>query len=127
MIESASSVIPTSLASSLEPELIKETNNKLGDIHWFRTDWQRSGAATGFAKWRDGSAETQDVVIKFPVIERELRWTRCMQEVNDVAPKLFASGEQSNGYDLAWMIIERFPVGPLGKQWESTKVTRFKG
>ncbi len=125
MIESASSVIPTSLASSLEPVLIKETNNKLGDIHWFRTDWQRSGAATGFAKWRDGSAETQGVVIKFPVIERELRWTRCMQEANDVAPKLFASGEQLNGYDLAWMIIERFPVGPLGKQWESTNIQRI--
>ncbi len=125
MIESASSMIPSSLASSLEPVLIKQTDNRLGDINWFRTDWQRGGAATGFAKWQDEDNKVQEVVIKLPVVERELRWTRCMQNAKGVAPILFASGSQLNGYDLAWMIIERFPVGPLGKHWEKTNIDRI--
>lgn len=125
MIESAKSMIPSSLASSLEPVLIRQTQNQIQDIHWFRTDWQRSGAATGFATWDDLDGETSEVVIKFPVVERELRWTRCMQNTNGVAPKLFASGEQLNGYDLAWMVIERFPVGPLGKHWEDSNIDRI--
>ena len=49
MIESSKSSIPSSLASSLEPILRKQTNNRLDNIHWFRTDWQRGGAATAFA------------------------------------------------------------------------------
>ena len=125
MFESAKSMIPSSLASSLEPVLIRQTKNQLRDIHWFRTDWQRGGAATGFAKLDGEDEKTNDVVIKFPVVERELRWTRCMQDANGVAPKLFTSGEQLNGYDLAWMIIERFPVGPLGKHWEESNIQRI--
>ena len=125
MIESAKSMNPSSLASSLEPVLIRQTKNQLRDIHWFRTDWQRGGAATGFAKLDSEDGKTNDVVIKFPVVERELRWTRCMQDANGVAPKLFASGEQLNGYDLAWMVIERFPVGPLGKHWEESNIQRI--
>jgi len=125
MIESANSMIPTSLASSLEPVLIKQTNNQLSNIHWFRTDWQRSGAATAFATWNDELHGTREVVVKFPVVERELRWTRSLQGADGVAPQLFASGEQLNGYDLAWMIIERFPIGPLGKHWEESNIDRI--
>ena len=124
MIESAKSSIPYSLASSLEPALRKQTNNRLNDIYWFRTDWQRGGAATGFATW-DGDAEKTDVVIKLPVNQRELGWTRKMQSAGGVVPQLFDSGEQLNGYDLTWMIIERFPVGPLGKHWESNNIARI--
>ncbi len=124
MIESAKSMIPSSLASSLEPVLISQTNNKIKDIHWFRTDWQRGGAATGYATWVEDS-KVSEVVIKLPVVEKELRWTRCMQGANGVAPTLFASGEQLNGYDLAWMVIERFPVGPLGKHWEESNIQRI--
>ena len=118
-------MIPRSLASSLEPVLINQTQNQLNDIHWFRTDWQRSGAATGFAKWNGTKGENTDVVIKFPVVERELRWTRNLQHACGVAPRLFASGDQLNGYDLAWMVIERFPVGPLGKHWEESHIDRI--
>lgn len=125
MIESAKSMIPSSLASSLEPVLTKQTQNQISDIHWFRTDWQRGGAATGFATWNDTNGESSEVVIKFPVVERELRWTRCMQDADGIAPKLFASGEQLNGYDLAWMVIERFPVGPLGKHWQDSNINRI--
>ncbi len=118
-------MIPSSLASSLEPVLTKQTQNQIQDIHWFRTDWQRSGAATGFATWNDKNDESTEVVVKLPVIERELRWTRCMQNADGVAPRLFASGKELNGYDLAWMVIERFPIGPLGKHWEISNIDRI--
>ncbi len=124
MIESAKSSIPSSLASSLEPVLRKQTNNRVDNIHWFRTDWQRGGAATGFATW-EGDDEQIEVVIKLPVNQRELLWTRKMQEPNGVVPLLLASGEELNGYDLTWMIIERFPVGPLGKHWDSNNIHRI--
>ena len=124
MIESATSSIPSSLASSLEPALRKQTNNRVDNIHWFRTDWQRGGAATGFATWAGEDGQT-DVVIKLPVNQRELIWTRKMQGPCGVVPLLFASGEQLNGYDLTWMIIERFPVGPLGKHWEENNIPRI--
>jgi hypothetical protein len=123
MIESSKSGIPSSLACSLEPILRKQTNNRLDNIHWFRTDWQRGGAATAFATWNDKDKETE-VVIKLPVNQRELLWTRQMQEPDSVVPLLLASGEQLNGYDLTWMIIERFPFGPLGKHWEPNNIER---
>ena len=109
MIESATSSIPSSLASSLEPALRKQTNNRIDKIHWFRTDWQRGGAATGFATWTDNGVSLE-VVLKLPVNQCELQWTRKMQMPESVVPTLFASGEQLNGYDLTWMIIERFPL-----------------
>ncbi len=125
MIESAKSSISSSLASSLEPVLRKQTDNRVDTIHWFRTDWQRGGAATGFAKWNDDSGATTDVVIKLPVNQRELLWTRKLQKPNGVVPLLLASGEQLNGYDLAWIIIERFPIGPLGGHWEDSNISRI--
>ena len=125
MIESATSMIPSSLASSLEPVLKQQTENRLGDVHWFRTDWQRSGAATGFATWNGEDGEQTEVVVKLPVIQKELFWTKRMQNSVGVAPRLFASAEQINGYDLAWIIIERFPVGPLGKKWDDSHISRI--
>ena len=125
VIKSASSSISHSLASSLEPVLIKQTNQKLADIHWFKTDWQRGGAATGFASWRKDDESSVSVVIKLPVNQRELQWTKRMQNSGGITPKLFASGEHLNGYDLAWLIIERFPIGPLGKHWDDTNIKRI--
>ncbi|MGY8752727.1 MAG: aminoglycoside phosphotransferase family protein [Phycisphaerales bacterium] len=125
MTESATSSIPSSLASSLEPVLKIQTKNRVDNIHWFRTDWQRGGAATGFATWKINDDETSEVVIKLPVNQKELRWTRKLQELNGVVPKLYASGEQLNGYDLAWIIIERFPIGPLGGQWNNNNIKRI--
>ncbi|MGY8757045.1 MAG: hypothetical protein ACKVLC_06695, partial [Phycisphaerales bacterium] len=61
MSKSAKSKIPSSLASSLEPVLREQTNNQLSDIYWFRTDWQRSGATTGFATWN--SEDASDVPV----------------------------------------------------------------
>ncbi len=125
MIESASSMIPHSLARSLEPVLLKQTNNQIKDIQWFKTDWQRGGAATGYAVWLDKDEQEHPVVLKIPIVRKELRWTKRMQDMDGVAPRLFAFGEQLNGYDLAWMVIERFPVGPLGKRWDDSNIERI--
>ena len=125
MIEPAKKLTPSSFASSLEPALIKQTNQKLSDIHWFRTDWQRSGATTAFAKWETDNEKLIDVVIKFPIKEKELRWTRLMQKSDGVAPRILDSGEQLSGYDLAWLVIERFPYGPLGKHWDKRNIERI--
>ena len=118
-------MIPSSLASSLEPVLKQQTNNRLGDVQWFRTDWQRGGAATGFATWSGEDGEKTEVVVKLPVIQKELFWTTRMQDTDGVAPRLFASAEKINGYDLAWIIIERFPIGPLGKKWDDSHISRI--
>ena len=118
-------MIPHSLARSLEPVLLKQTNHQLKDIHWFKTDWQRGGAATGYAVWEDEDKQEHPVVLKIPIVRKELRWTKRMQDMDGVAPRLFAYGEQLNGYDLAWMIIERFPVGPLGKHWDDSNIERI--
>ena len=125
MIDSIASTIPNSLASTLEPVLKKQTENRLGDIHWFRTDWQRGGAATGFSTWQNGDKSPLDVVVKLPIVEKELRWTRRLQDEDGVAPCLLAGNDELGGYDLAWMIIERFPVGPLGKHWENSNIDRI--
>jgi len=118
-------MIPHSLARSLEPVLLKQTNNQIKDIHWFKTDWQRGGAATGYATWIDDSGNELPAVLKIPIVRKELRWTKRMQNMGGVAPRLFAFGEQLNGYDLAWMIIERFPIGPLGKHWKDSNIERI--
>ena len=118
-------MIPHSLARSLEPVLLKQTNNQLKDINWFKTDWQRGGAATGYAVWVDEEGAEHPAVLKIPIVRKELRWTKRMQGMDGVTPRLFAYGEQLNGYDLAWMIIERFPVGPLGKHWADSNIERI--
>ncbi len=117
-------MIPHSLARSLEPVLLKHSNNQLQDIHWFKTDWQRGGAATGYATWVDEPGESHPVVVKIPIVRKELRWTKRMQDMDGVAPKLFAYSEQLNGYDLAWMVIERFQFGPLGTRWDDGNIDR---
>lgn len=125
MIDSVASTIPKSLANSLEPILKKQTKNRLGKIHWFRTDWQRGGAATGFSTWEDDENGSIEAVVKLPIVEKELRWTQRLQNSEGVVPRLFAGDDQLGGYDLAWIIIERFPIGPLGKHWKDSNINRI--
>ena len=109
-----------SLAQGLADVLIVACEGRLGQITWFKADWQRSGAATGTAKYKVNDDTYEQVVVKFPVVQRELLWTKRLQDENDknlVIPKLYASGETLGGYDMAWIIIERFEHGPLGLHW----------
>ena len=116
------------LASSLAPVIIESCENRLSDIHWFKADWQRGGAATATASYRLDSGDSIAVVIKLPIVPRELMWTRRLQSEGDdslVVPRLFASGDVLGGYDLAWIVIERFNHGPLGRHWHEDHVPRI--
>lgn len=118
------------LASSLAPALQQACDGRLGEITWFKTDWQRGGAATGVSTWRlDDEDQPRKVVVKLPVVQRELHWARRLQGVPSSAdciiPRLYASDETVGGYDLAWIIIERFEHGPLGAHWHDDHITRI--
>jgi len=109
-----------SLAQGLADILIDSCDGRLGQISWFKADWQRSGAATGTAKFKINDDSYKQVVVKLPVVQRELLWTRRLQDDNEknlVIPKLYASGDTLGGYDMAWIVIERFEHGPLGLHW----------
>jgi len=128
---------------------------RLTELRWFRTDWQRGGALTGYADYTDARGETWSAVAKLPVAPVELRWLRRLQvpaggatrpnghidhadapsmppngradegepqltdlECPEVVPRLLAGGEQVNGYDFAWVVMERLPHGPLDSTWQ---------
>lgn len=120
-----------SLAASLCPHLTDQCaadhGGYLGPIEWFKTDWQRGGAATGRSTWRDADHGDDDrgcaVVVKLPVVQRELNWLRRLQGCS-VVPRVFAGGSELNGYDLAWVVMEHFPHGPLGQHWDDGVVHR---
>jgi hypothetical protein len=109
--------------------LIEACEGRLKDITWFRTDWQRGGAATGTGVYRLDDGFDADVVVKLPVVPRELMWISRLQGDDDqqesVAPRLHASGQTLGGYDLAWMVIERFRHGPLGARWHEHHMARL--
>jgi hypothetical protein len=117
-----------SLAASLEPLLKQACNDGLDDIRWFRTDWQRGGAATGSSSLALEDGTRVPVIVKLPVVQREYTWTVRLQETSDdnpVVPRLFASGDYIGGYDLAWIVIERFEHGPLGLHWHDDHIPRI--
>lgn len=110
-----------SMGVHLEPVLRKTCNGRLSSINWFRTDWQRGGALTGYAHYQDDDGLDQPVVVKMPVPPVELAWLKRLQEAPDVVPRLHASGEALNGYDMAWVVMERLPHGPLGAAWDGAE------
>lgn len=105
----------------LEPVLRSVCEGRLSEVSWFRTDWQRGGAATGYAAYKDDDGQEQPVVVKLPVPPCELLWMKALQGATDVVPKLYASGEVLGGYDMAWVAMERLPHGPLGSAWQGAE------
>lgn len=90
---------------------------RLGPISWFRTDWQRGGARTGRSSFNTDDGAEAPVVVKIPVGPAELSWNRRLQpngvDAYGITSTLYASGESLGDYDLAWIVMERFPEGPL--------------
>ena len=103
--------------ASLEPVLREACAGRLSHVNWFRTSWQRGGALTGYATFVD-SVGPHPVVAKLPVTPRERQWLIRLQDGPDVAPRLYAHGEGLGGYDMAWVVMERLPYGPLGPTWQ---------
>jgi len=115
------------LVEGLVPSLRAACDNRLGDIDWFRADWQRGGAATGTSVMADDRHGEVPVVVKLPIGLRELNWTCRLQNGDGspgVIPRVYASGDALGGYDFAWLVIERFPFGPLGTTWDDAHIER---
>ena len=117
-----------SLASALEPVLRQACHGHLGEISWFKADWQRGGAGTGFSTWRlnSRSGRGMDVpcVVKMPIGYSEYFWTKRLglvrpmdwEEPSSLAlptPRVLAAGFELGGYDLAWVVMERFANPPI--------------
>ena len=87
----------------------------------------RLSAATGMVTYElDG--HVLPAVLKIPVVPRELRWLRRLQDAPEgalVVPRVFASGASIDEYDLAWVVMERFAHGPLGSHWDDGHVARI--
>ncbi|MDX9910413.1 MAG: aminoglycoside phosphotransferase family protein [Phycisphaerales bacterium] len=123
----------SSLCASLEPALRGASDGRLGPVSWFRTTWQRGGAGTGIAEWSRDDGTTLGVVVKLPVGYREYRWTRDLGRIEpggwdadesraSPTPRIVASGEELGGYDLAWLVMERFPGKPLSVHMDEAGV-----
>jgi hypothetical protein len=114
------------LAHTLEPTLIKACHGRLSKVEWFRSAWQAGGASTGFATFTRADGRPVDAVVKLPVGAVEYRWTVALGGGHsegplpddavpacDHTPRVLASGTELNGYDLAWIVVERLSGPPL--------------
>ena len=52
-----------------------------------------------------------------PVGPDECRWLVQLDSQADVSPHVYAHGDQVGGYDMAWVVMERLPYGPLNADW----------
>ena len=115
------------LGESLGPLVRQESAGRLGEIHWFRADWQRGGAATGFATWTRASGTTVDAMVKLPVGHTEYFWTSRLGLVGDgewesararglPTPRVLDAGDSLGGYDLAWIVVERLDGPPISRR-----------
>jgi len=118
------------LGESLGPALHDECGDKLGDIEWFSTPWQRSGASTGYTHWRLPDGSVIDGIVKVPVGYREWYWSTKLGETDPMwyrspeaehlpVPRVLASGTELGGYDVAWLVVERVAGSSLKSELES--------
>ncbi|MCA9279544.1 MAG: aminoglycoside phosphotransferase family protein [Phycisphaeraceae bacterium] len=112
------------LGSKLRTVLEDACHGRLHKIEWFKTTWQTSGATTGYGKWQLDDDRVVDVMIKLPVGHREKFWTARLNHPSAEAwdtretlekptPRVLASGDNLDGHDLAWLVMERFNDRPL--------------
>jgi len=114
----------TPFGAGLGEAIRQACGGQLSDIHWFRADWQRGGALTGYAAFTDDAGE-HPAVVKLPVPPREMRCLRRLQpdqhDLDEIAPRLYASGDELGHYDFAWLVMERLPHGPLDSSWRGAE------
>lgn len=119
------------LASTLDPELHKACHGRLGNISWFRATWQHGGAGTGFSTWSlpDRTCGHREIpcVVKMPIGYSEYFWTKRLGLVHPdewdepkalalPTPRVLAAGFELGGYDLAWVVMERFENPPMAME-----------
>ncbi len=105
------------LAHALEPALREACAGRLGVVRWFRTDWQRGGAATGFSTFTyEGEAKPRDVVVKLPIGPTEHRTLVELGKTDAPTPRVAADGWELGSYDVGWVVMEKLPGTPLSVQ-----------
>ncbi len=107
---------PNDLAHQLAPALREACGGCLSEIRWFRADWQRGGASTGYATFVEDGAPPRDVVVKLPVPPVEHRIITRLAEMAAPTPRVAAHGVELGGYDLVWLVMERLPGDPLSAE-----------
>ncbi len=121
------------LASALGGDVIDECRGQLGDISWFKTTWQHSGAGTGFATWTTKKGVEIECVVKLPVGYREYHWTKRLGLVHEddwersaslslPTPRVLAAGYELGGHDFAWIVMEKFKNPPLASTIDSSSM-----
>ncbi len=101
------------LAHMLEPVIRERCGGKLSPVSWFRADWQRGGAATGYASFEVAPGDSREVVVKLPVGPTEYRVAVALGGADAPTPRVVAHAESLGAYDLAWLVMERVPGAPL--------------
>jgi hypothetical protein len=131
MPESQPTAGSSQLGAALGPTLRDVCQGRLGEIAWFRSAWQKGGAATGFAPWRMDDGTALEAMVKLPVGPVEHHWTCLLGTVEHTrwdesaacpTPRVLASGRTLGGYDLAWLVVERLPGQPLSSDMRETTV-----
>lgn len=125
-----------SLGVSLGPALHEACSDRLGDIQWFQSPWQKSGAATGFTSWRLPDGSVVGAIAKVPVGYREYFWSTRLGEVDPMwwnsvscrhlpVPRVLASGTELAGYDIAWLVVERVSGKPVSGEMTADSLERM--
>lgn len=115
------------LVAGLVEPLRAMCRDRLGPVDWFRSTWQRGGAATGYSTWTFADGSETPVLVKLPVGPQEYGWTVAMGNIdNDLwespgaiglpVPRVVAAGEMLGGYDLAWFITEKLSGPALNQE-----------
>ncbi len=125
-----------SLGVSLGPALHDACGDRLGDIEWFRSPWQKSGAATGNTAWRLPNGRVIDAIVKVPVGYSEYYWSTRLGEVDPMwweseecrhlpVPRVVAHGMELGGYDIAWIVQERIAGQTVGKDLDDERMNQL--
>ncbi len=120
---------PLALGAMLAPAVKQAAGDNLGDIEWFRTSWQRGGAATGFSTWTLEDGQIVPCMVKVPVGPTERRWAAALGDCwrrgwasPDCAtlstPRVLASADELGAYDLCWLVVERFEGGTVASGFD---------
>lgn len=100
------------LGPFFEPALRAACDDRLGEIRWFKTAWQRGGAATAYTTI-DSEHGSKQAVIKFPVGPREYKLLTGLAEDCTSTPNVQYHSTELGSADMAWVVMERLPGDPI--------------